>query len=119
MIRQPRPTNSDQGSVVAEFVLVLPVVILIMAITLGSLALQIERQKMVTVASAFSRGIARGEPLEKLRQVFQRQLEGRTFRLFDRDQLACVELGAELQLPGLGGLPLSIGDTECARKLGL
>ena len=117
MRRRQSQTDAEHGAVVAEFVMVLPVVILILGIALSALTLQLERIKLVSVASGLSRGVARGEPLAKLLELFD--LGNRVLTWKNTDQLVCAELELAITLPGLGGIPLSIGDTECARKQGL
>ena len=99
----------------AEFVMVLPVVALILGVTLGSLALQLERMKLVSVAGVFSRAAARGEPQEKLAEL----LAGRKLMFKNTPEYICAEISAEFALPGLVGLPFRISDTECARRQGL
>ncbi len=107
--------RGSDGSVSAEFVLVLPVVAMILGISLGALSLQLERLKLVSVAATVSRALARGETQEKLDFLIQ----GKRIEVFDLENYLCVELSADYLLPGLPGLPFPIADRECARKLGL
>jgi hypothetical protein len=95
--------------------MVLPVVAMILGITLGSLAIQLERMKLVSAAATISRAIARGEDETKVRGL----AIGRILTYRNTAELICVELSASYSLPGLPGLLLPISDTECARRLGL
>jgi hypothetical protein len=107
-----RPTESDHGAVTAEFVMVLPVVAMVLVISLGSLALQLERMKLVSVAATISRAVARGEPMEKLSGFLgKNHLEFK-----NTTDLICAEVSAEYLLVGW---KLPISDLECARRLGL
>ena len=93
--------------------MVLPVVVMIIGISLGALALQLERLKLVSVAATVSRALARGEVQEKLEFLIQ----GKRIEVSDLENYLCVELSADYSLPGLPGLPFPISDRECARKL--
>lgn len=107
--------KSSKGSVTAEFVMVIPVVVMILCITLGSLSIQLERMKLVSVAASISRGVGRGEPIGKLQFL----LDGRLLTFKNTGELICAEVSARFRLPGLPGLEFPISDTECARRLGL
>lgn len=95
--------------------MVLPVVVMILGICLGSLALQLERMKLVSAAAAISRAVARGESQEKVAGLWG----GRKLTFKNTEGFICAELAAEIVLPGLVGLPFAISDTECARRQGL
>ncbi|MEY4320456.1 MAG: hypothetical protein RLZZ471_397 [Actinomycetota bacterium] len=95
--------------------MVIPVVVMILGITLGTLSIQLERMKLVSVAASISRGLGRGEPLEKLQFL----LDGRVLAFKNTAELICAEVSAGFKLPGLPGFDFPISDTECARRLGL
>ncbi|MFM6977099.1 MAG: TadE/TadG family type IV pilus assembly protein [Micrococcales bacterium] len=107
-----RLIRSDRGAVTAEFVMVLPVVIMVLGITLNALALQLERMKLVSVAATISRAIARGEPQEKVLPL----LGGNHLVFKNTEDLICAEVSASYRLLGW---ELPISDLECARRLGL
>jgi Flp pilus assembly protein TadG len=115
MMQQTQLASSERGAVTAEFVMVLPVVVMILGVTLGSLAIQLERMKLVSVAATVSRAVARGEPETKLEIL----TFGRKVTFKNTAEMICAEVSAELILPALPGMPFSISDTECARRLGL
>lgn len=112
---QIRRAKSEVGAITAEFVMVLPVVLMILGISLGAMELQIERLRMVSIAATVSRALARGEPESKVVDLAQ----GREFELIDLENYLCVEVSASLSLATLPGLPFLISNRECARKLGL
>jgi hypothetical protein len=95
--------------------MVIPVVVMILGISLGALALQLERLKLVSVAATVSRALARGEVQEKLEFLIQ----GKRIQVSELENYLCVELSADYSLPGLTELPFPISDRECARKQGL
>jgi len=95
--------------------MVLPVVLMILGVCLGSLGLQLERMKLLSVAAAVSRAVARGETQEKLVGL----LADRKLAFKNTPEYICAELSGEYVIPGLPGLPFGISDTECARRQGL
>lgn len=99
----------------AEFAMMMPVVFMILAICLSSLALQLERMKLVSVAATISRAIARGESADK----FTKLLDGRNLTFKNSAEYICAEVSSTLGMPALAGLAFAISDTECARSQGL
>jgi hypothetical protein len=116
MTRQP---ISDRGAVTAEFVVVLPAVLMILAISIGSLTAQLERLKLVSIAGMIARAVARDESPEMINSVFARQIEGRELRFFNRELITCVEVSRSVNFAGLANFGLRLAETQCARKLGL
>jgi hypothetical protein len=114
-----RQSNSDRGAVTAEFVVVLPAVLMILAISIGSLTAQLERLKLVSIAGMIARAVARDESPEMINSVFARQIEGRELKIFSRELMTCVELSRSVKLAGLANFGLRLAETQCARKLGL
>ena len=115
---------SDKGSVTAELALAMPAASLVIAITLGAFALQIERMKLVGVAAMAARAIARGETQENVRALViemnstvksqQINLESET-----RENTVCVNLSRNFEIAGLHGKLFDFSELQCARKVGL
>ncbi|MBP7835447.1 MAG: hypothetical protein KAZ95_01420 [Rhodoluna sp.] len=113
---------SDKGSVTAELALAMPAVSLVIAITLGAFALQIERMKLVGVAAMAARAVARGETQENVRALVlemnstsqQINLEIQT-----RENTVCVNLSRNFEIAGLPGKLFDFAELQCARKVGL
>jgi hypothetical protein len=114
-----RQSISDRGAVTAEFVVVLPAVLMILAISIGSLTAQLERLKLVSIAGMIARAVARDESPEMINSVFARQIEGRELTFFSRELMTCVELSRSVKFAGLANFGLRLAETQCARKLGL
>ena len=66
--------HSERGSVTAELAIAMPAVSLIIGITLGAFALQVDRMKLVDVAATSARALARGETEESIRQLAAQML---------------------------------------------
>jgi hypothetical protein len=111
--------NKDTGAVTAEFVVVLPSVFMILAISVLSISAQVERLKMVSTAGMMSRAVARGEPVELLNQVFAGQLGQHSWQISNRGNFVCVELSRLVGFAALPDFGLRLAEEQCARKLGL
>lgn len=113
---------NQRGSVTAELALAMPAVALIISITLGAFALQIERMKMVGVAATAARAIARGEEPDMVAALVA-QMQGAApnsnLEIIFREELACAVISQDFELPGLATKIFELNETQCARKLGL
>lgn len=126
MLHRPLPWSSalsdSRGSVTAELAIAMPAVSLVIAITLGAFSLQIERMKLVDVAATAARAIARGEAQDQVMALISEMLpigDQHQAEFSMLENLACVKLRKDLQLPGLGTKVFELVETQCARKLGL
>ena len=116
--------NSERGSVTAELAMALPAVGLVIAITLGGFALQIERIKLVEVAAVAARAIARGETEDATREIAAQLTNPQQAKLLNlsfeyRENVVCVTLARQFELPGLGAQLFDVAENQCARKMGL
>lgn len=120
--RQSNRLKDSRGSVTAELAIAMPAVSLVIAITLGAFALQIERMKLVDIAATAARAIARGEPEEQVRGLVNEMAPGGlgnqvSFSMLEK--FACVQISKDIKLPGLGANIFALAETQCARKMGL
>jgi hypothetical protein len=100
----------------------LPAVVLVISITLGAFALQIERMKIVGVAATAARAIARGENPDMVAGLvaeMQGAALGAELEIVFREEFACVNLSQGFRIPGLEADVFELTETHCARKLGL
>lgn len=101
----------------AEFAVVLPAVLLMLAISIGSLSAQVERMRLVSIAAQIARAAGRGEPA--VAERYARVLAGRQLEFSSQGLFACAEVSIDKSLLGLPGLSLRLADKECVRRLGL
>ena len=100
----------------------MPAVSLVIAITLGAFALQIERMKLVDVAASAARAIARGESEDSVMLLvgeLTQSAQGNQLEFLTLENLVCVKLSKQIALPGLGAQMFDLAETQCARKMGL
>ena len=115
---------NEKGSVTAELALAMPAVSLVIAITLGAFALQIERMKLVGVAAMAARAIARGETKDNVRALVLEM--GSTtdsqqinVEIETRENTVCINLSRNFEIAGLPGKLFDFSELQCARKVGL
>jgi hypothetical protein len=115
---------NEKGSVTAELALAMPAVSLVIAITLGAFALQIERMKLVGVAAMAARAIARGETQENVRALVL-EMSSTTdsqqinLEIETRENTVCINLSRNFEIAGLPGKFFDFSELQCARKVGL
>ena len=104
----------------------LPAVALIISITLGAFALQIERMKLVDVAAVAARAVARGESEQSISALVAEmtssangQAPNMSISFEVRDNMACAQVSQQFGLPGLGENLFDLVELQCARKMGL
>ena len=126
MLRLPKSWatrfKQEVGSVTAELALAMPAVSLVLAITLGSFSLQIERMKFVDIATTASRALARGEEQTQVESMAAQMLglnAGHKIQISTLENFICVQISKGYELPGLGGSIFDLAESQCARKMGL
>jgi len=112
----------EQGSVTAEFAVVLPGVVLILYFALSVLAMQTSRIGLVELAAESARALARGESEGLVEQLIEGTGLGKqvSFTTTFSDLSVCVELIRFSQIPPFGpDLAIEVKEIQCARKGGL
>lgn len=115
-------SQSEAGSVTAELAIAMPAVSLVIAITLGAFALQVDRMKLVDVAATAARSLGRGEPQEGINEIAQQMLgsnDAFSLEVSIEENLACVTLHKPVKIAGLSPQVFELVETSCARKMGL
>jgi hypothetical protein len=118
-MRVPRRLLAETGSVTAELALALPTVSLLIAITLSSFGLQLERLKLVDLAASVSRAVARGEPVSQSQSFIDQWYPGVRLKISATADLLCATASVNATVMGLRGFDLRLAERQCARKQGL
>ena len=127
---RPREVSSDshrkylgeQGSVTAEFAIVLPGVMVILFFALSVLAMQTSRVGLVELAAEGARALARGESEAIVEQLIEgvglgSQIASKTSY---SDLSVCLELVQLKEIPPFGReFAIELKEIQCARKGGL
>jgi Flp pilus assembly protein TadG len=114
--------GNDHGSITAEFALVLPAVILILACCLGGIRVVTLQMQLSDAASIAARIVARGESMGSAAAAASTVVGNAHFDRSDAvspatgDEIVCVTARAG-RSPGLLGL-IAITGSSCALKVG-
>lgn len=101
--------REDRGSVTAEFAVVVPAVLLVVALTAGTLSATSRQVRLEQAAAQAARLVARGEDTARATGVVAR-IAGASETSFRVDgDLVCADVRAVLTLP-----PLTLAATSCA-----
>ena len=107
------PTRGDRGSVVAEFAVALPAVVLVLLLGAGALGAGARQVRLQDAAADAARLAARGEAPSRITAVVLSEVPGATSTIEQRGDLVCVTASADAVLP------LTLTATSCALAGGL
>lgn len=105
--------GDDRGSVVAEFAVALPAVVLVVMLGVGALAAGSRHVRLQDAVADAARLASRGEPDQRVHAIVAGAVADASVRVEARDDLVCVTGDA----PGI--LALRIAATSCALAGGL
>jgi TadE-like protein len=111
--------RGEDGSVTAEFAVVLPAVILVLACCLGAVQVIGQQVRMTDAAAAAARVLARGDAAALAESVVRRSVPGASVRSEQRGEFVCVHLDAPSAFGLFVGLGLTIEAGSCALSGGL
>lgn len=103
----------------------LPAVALVITITLGAFAMQIERMKLVDVAASAARATARGDDELMVAGLVSEMLgepsgsSNFRYQVETKEEFVCFKLTRQMQLPALDASLFELSEIQCARKMGL
>ena len=117
LLRSVRASCS-RGSVTAELVLTLPVVILIMGIAVAAMSLQSAKLQLINSAAMVASAVARGEPAELIDQLVTTAGEQVELELEELEDMVCVKLSVDAPIAGIEIGFLELVEKQCARASG-
>jgi len=98
----------DRGSVVAEFAIALPAVVLVLLLGAGALGVASRQVRLQDATADAARLAARGEPDARVRSIVTAAADGATTGIEQRGDLVCVTASTGT------GLPVTVSATSCA-----
>lgn len=101
-------SGADRGSVVAEFAVALPAVVLVLLLGVGALGASARQVRLQDAAADAARLAGRGEPVDVVHGIVARAVPGAESSIEPRGDLVCVTASA----PALLTLTLTV--TSCA-----
>lgn len=105
----------DRGSVVAEFAVALPAVILVIAMGVAALGASARALRLQDAVADAARLAGRGETAERVRAVVADAVPGASSSIEERGDLVCVIASAPVGPP----FTLALAATSCALDGGL
>lgn len=109
-----RRLGDDRGSVVAEFAVALPAVILVLLLGVGALGASARQVRLQDAAADAARLIARGDSQARAIAVVASVGAGSRATVSSREDLVCVTATAPASIPGI-----TLTATSCALAGGL
>lgn len=85
-----RRAGDERGSVVAEFAVALPAVVLVLAIGIGALATSARQVRLQDAVADAARLGARGEPAARVHAAVSAAVPGASAGIEERGDLVCV-----------------------------
>ena len=107
--------GGERGSVVAEFAIALPAVMLVLILGIGALGTSARHVRLQDAAADAARLAARGEPDERVHGILAAAVAGAIGEIEQRGELVCVTAAATAAV----GLPITVSATSCALAGGL
>ena len=115
--RLRRAADGDTGSVAAEFAVVLPAVMIVLALCAGALTAATHQVRLQDAAADAARLAARGEPASRVVSTVSAAVAGAGAAVRPHDELVCVDASAHLTIGGIVSIPIRA--TSCALAGGL
>jgi hypothetical protein len=109
--------KETSGSVTAEFAMIMPVVVMILAFGVSLISIQASRIQLIEHAAVASRALARGESEAELLQLFADQNRIANFDVIQEKDFICVRFSIEKKIFWLGNVHLN--ERQCSRISGL
>ena len=109
------PLGGERGSVVAEFAVALPAVVVVLILGVGALGASARHVRLQDAAADAARLAARGESDERVQAVLATAVAGASGEITRRGDLICVTAASAAWVR----LPLTLTATSCALAGGL
>lgn len=111
-------TKKETGSVTAEMVLTLPVLMFVIALAIGAMGLQLQKLQLINSATMIAGAIARGEDISYVDDLVLNAGLEVLFEIQEVEDLVCVTLSKKMKLPGLDIGFLDLVERACSRTQG-
>jgi hypothetical protein len=112
-------SRTDQGSITAEFAVVLPAVVLVLGFCLGAVQLVGQQLRMTDAAAGAARVLARGDDIALAGRLVRRSVGGASFSSERRGEFVCALLAAPSEFDLFARFGLTVEARSCALSGGL
>ncbi|SDK45955.1 TadE-like protein [Cryobacterium psychrotolerans] len=104
----------DDGTVTAEFAVVLPAVLLVLACCLGAVQVVGQQVRLTDAAGDAARLLARGESAERAASLVHRSVGGARLATERRGEFVCARLSAPAAFGPYATFGLTVAARSCA-----
>jgi hypothetical protein len=118
-MRLPWDSRRDEGSITAEFAVVLPAVVLVLGCCLGAVQVVGQQVRMTDAAAGAARVLARGDDAARAGGLARRLVAGASFSSEQRGEFVCARLTAPSAFDLFAGLGLTVEARSCALSGGV
>lgn len=106
--------RGDRGSVTAEFAVVLPAVLLVLVLCVGSASVSVERIAVQSAAAAAARAAARGEAGGSAVEAASHASRGASVGLRRDGDFVCATVTADATFAAARTVGIRVSGTSCA-----
>lgn len=117
-LRANSSQHGERGSVTAEFAVLMPALLLVLALCLGAVQVLGQQVRLTDAAADAARAASRGDDTARVAALVARAVPGASLVLATRGEFVCAELSKAAEF-GRAGLSLRIGASSCALAGGL
>ncbi|MFC6354679.1 TadE family type IV pilus minor pilin [Luethyella okanaganae] len=111
--------HRDRGSVTAEFAAVVPAVMIVLALCLGSVQIVGQQVRLVDTAADAARALARGDGPGRVAALVLRAVPGAMLDQVRDGEFVCARLSAPVAFAPLAAAGLTVSGSSCALAGGL
>jgi len=115
----PVRLTSEAGSVTAEFVTIMPAIVLVLGCCLGAVGLVSQHVVLTDAAADAARSLSRGDDEARARALVARLVNDASLRTVKRGEFICAEVSSPGAAGPLAGLGLTLRASSCALAGGL
>ena len=109
----------EAGSVTAEFVTVLPAIVLVLGCCLGAVSLVSQQVRLTDAAADAARSLARGDDHGRAEGLVAGLVDGASLNTDRRGEFICAEVSKRAEGGPLGAFGLTLRASSCALAGGL
>lgn len=115
----PYRLTSEAGSVTAEFVTIMPAIVLVLGCCLGAVGLASQQVLLTDAAADAARSLSRGDDEARAQAIVAHVVDGASLHTVRRGEFVCVEVSSPGGAGPLAGIGLTLRASSCALAGGL
>lgn len=106
--------RGDEGSVTAEFAMVLPAVVLVLVCCLGAVQVVGQQVRLTDASADAARALARGDGADRAANLVRQSVDGASLATEQRGEFVCASLSAPSAFGPFAAFGLTVEAGSCA-----